>query len=201
MIRAAAKNHASVAVICDPMDYDSVAIELEELGSVSDELRYGLATKAFGHTSKYDQAIYTYLNKSTIDSKELFPKELSIDVSLNQTLRYGENPHQKAAFYKDKVVPKGSLASALQVQGKELSYNNIADTDAALDMVRALQGPACCIVKHANPCGVAEATDLMTAYKLAFETDPTSAFGGIIAFNQILSGSVASAVIERQFVR
>ncbi len=200
MIRAAAKNHAAVAVICDPIDYDSVAIELEELGSVSDELRYGLATKAFGHTSKYDQAIYTYLNKSTIDSKELFPKELSIDVSLNQTLRYGENPHQKAAFYKDKVVPKGSLASALQVQGKELSYNNIADTDAALDMVRALQGPACCIVKHANPCGVAEATDLMTAYKLAFETDPTSAFGGIIAFNQILTGSVASAVIERQFV-
>ena len=121
-------------------------------------------------------------------------------MSLNQTLRYGENPHQKAAFYKDKVVPKGSLASALQVQGKELSYNNIADTDAALDVVRALQGPAGGIVKHANPCGVAEATDLMTAYKLAFETDPTSAFGGIIAINQILTGSVASAVIERQFV-
>jgi len=200
MIRAAAKNHAAVAVICDPMDYDSVAIELEELGSVSDEQRYDLAVKAFGHTSKYDQAIYAYLNEITGDLKNLFPENLSIDMALSQTLRYGENPHQKAAFYKEGVVPKGSLASAVQVQGKELSYNNIADTDAALDMVRALQDPACCIVKHANPCGVAEANDLMTAYKLAFETDPTSAFGGIIAFNRSLTGSVASEVIEQQFV-
>jgi len=200
MIRAAAKNHSAVAVICDPADYDGVALELEKTGLVSDKMRYGLALKAFGHTSKYDDAIYVYLNQNTSETKSDFPNNLSIDASLSQSLRYGENPHQKAAFYTDKKIPNGSLASSIQIQGKELSYNNIADTDAALDMVRVFDSPACCIVKHANPCGVAEADDLLSAYELAFETDPTSAFGGIIAFNRSLTGVVAAAVLERQFV-
>lgn len=200
MIRAAAKNHSSVAVVCDPTDYEAVALELEETGIVSEEMLSSLACKAFGHTSSYDRAIYNYLNQKDDGLKNSFTNDLAINVSLKQTLRYGENPHQKAAFYTDTKIPKGSLASAEQIQGKELSYNNIADTDAALDAVRVFDGPACCIVKHANPCGVAEAHDLLTAYELAFATDPTSAFGGIIAFNGSLTGPLAAAIIERQFV-
>lgn len=200
MLRAAAKNHAYVSVVCDPGDYPDILDELAKAGEVSAATRYRLATKAYAHTAHYDHAISTYLAVRAGDADEAFPAQLDVRVTRRQLLRYGENPHQQAAFYVDAAPPAATLATAEQIQGKELSYNNIADTDAALDCVRSFQDPACCIVKHANPCGVAEAQDLASAYQLAYATDPTSAFGGIIAFNRTLDGTLASAIIDRQFV-
>ena len=200
MLRAAAKNHAHVAVVCDPDDYALVLDELGKSGAVGPATRYRLATKAYAHTAHYDHAISTFLAARAERDAEAFPAQLDFRVARKQVLRYGENPHQQAAFYVDANPPPGTLATAQQLQGKELSYNNIADTDAALDCVRSFREAACCIVKHANPCGVAEARDLASAYELAYATDPTSAFGGIIAFNQALNAELAQTIIERQFV-
>jgi phosphoribosylaminoimidazolecarboxamide formyltransferase/IMP cyclohydrolase len=200
MLRAAAKNHANVAVVCDPDDYPLVLDELDKSGEVGPATRYRLATKAYAHTAHYDHAISTFLAARAERDAEAFPAQLDFRVARKQVLRYGENPHQQAAFYVDTNPPPGTLATAQQLQGKELSYNNIADTDAALDCVRSFREAACCIVKHANPCGVAETRDLASAYELAYATDPTSAFGGIIAFNQALNAELAQTIIERQFV-
>ncbi|MBK8957982.1 MAG: bifunctional phosphoribosylaminoimidazolecarboxamide formyltransferase/IMP cyclohydrolase [Proteobacteria bacterium] len=197
LLRAAAKNHVRVCVVCDPADYAGLLDELERDGRIGDASRYRLAAKAFAHTASYDSAIAAYLGAREAPT---FPADLHIHGRLSQTLRYGENPHQAAAFYVDDITPPGTLAAMKQLQGKELSYNNIADTDAALDCVRSYREPACCIVKHANPCGVAEAADIETAYELAYATDPTSAFGGIIAFNRPLSAAVAKLIVDRQFV-
>jgi phosphoribosylaminoimidazolecarboxamide formyltransferase / IMP cyclohydrolase len=200
LLRAAAKNHTHVAVLCDPADYALVVDELERSATVSAATRYRLATKAFAHTAHYDHAISTFLGARTGAAPEPFPPQLDIRVTLKQRLRYGENPHQQAAFYVDPEAQPGTLAHAAQLQGKELSYNNIADTDAALDCVRSFREPACCIVKHANPCGVAESRTLGEAYELAYATDPTSAFGGIIAFNRALDAALAKTIVERQFI-
>ena len=197
LLRAAAKNHVRVSVLCDPADYTGLIAELDQHGRIGDATRYRLAAKAFAHTASYDSAIATYLGAQEAPT---FPADLHIHARLSQTLRYGENPHQAAAFYVDDLTPPGTLAAMQQLQGKELSYNNIADTDAALDCVRSYREPACCIVKHANPCGVAEALDIESAYELAYATDPTSAFGGIIAFNRPLSAAAAKLIVERQFV-
>ncbi len=207
MVRAAAKNHASVAVVVDPGDYPAL---LEELmlsrGSISSGSRFALAVKAFEHTAAYDAAIANYLSAvKTVGNGDgqvqvHFPDNYGVQYSKKQDLRYGENPHQKAAFYTEAEPVTGSVASARQLQGKELSYNNIADTDAALECVASFEEPACVIVKHANPCGVATASHLLEAYDRAHATDPTSAFGGIIAFNRPLDTATVEAIIERQFV-
>ena len=198
MIRAAAKNHQSVAVVVNPADYPEIAMAVES-GELNQELRNKLALKAFRHTADYDRAISVYLAQKYGDEDD-FPEEINLSFSLGQKLRYGENPHQKAAFYKANYPSGESLASALQLQGKPLSYNNYADADAALSTVIRFENPACVIVKHANPCGAAVAEDLTTAYAKAFKTDPTSAFGGIIAFNRIVDGALAHEIISRQFV-
>ena len=197
MIRAASKNHDGVAVVVDPADYDGVlaALEGEGLGL---EDRRRLAAKAYAHTASYDTAITKYLSNALGD--EPLGERMLYSGRLVQRMRYGENPHQDAAFYIDQQAPAGSLATAKQLQGKALSYNNIADSDAALQCVKQFEAPACVIVKHANPCGVAVADDILTAYDKAFKTDPTSAFGGIIAFNRPLDANTAAAIIERQFV-
>lgn len=199
MLRAAAKNHADVAVIVNPSDYAEIQIELKETnGALSGATRFTLALKTFEHTAHYDNAIAMYLNRMN-DTK--FPETLNLQFAKGQSLRYGENPHQQAAFYIEQNPAVGSIASARQMQGKELSYNNIADADAALECVKAFaEKPTCVIVKHANPCGVAQADDLLTAYKLAYATDPTSAFGGIIAFNRDLDEKTAEKIINQQFV-
>ena len=197
LLRAAAKNHVRVSVVCDPSDYPRLLQELRINGCIGATSRYQLAAKAFAHTAAYDSVIAAYLAGQEAPT---FPADLHVHGRLSQTLRYGENPHQAAAFYVDDLTPPGTLATMQQIQGKELSYNNIADTDAALDCVRSYREPACCIVKHANPCGVAEAATIETAYELAYQTDPTSAFGGIIAFNRPLSAAVAKLIVERQFV-
>ncbi len=197
MIRAASKNHDGVVVVVDPADYDDV---LEKLGNdaLPLEERRRLAAKAYAHTAAYDTAITKYLSRSLGDNP-LGERFLHAG-NLLETLRYGENPHQQAAFYIDQQASAGSLATAKQLQGKALSYNNIADSDAALECVRQFEAPACVIVKHANPCGVAVADDILGAYEKAFTTDPTSAFGGIIAFNRPLDVATAKAIVERQFV-
>jgi len=197
MIRAASKNHDGVAVVVDPADYETVlaALNAEGLGL---EDRRRLAAKAYAHTASYDTAITKYLSNSLGD--EPLGERMLYSGRLIQRMRYGENPHQDAAFYMDQQAPVGSLATAKQLQGKALSYNNIADSDAALECVKQFEAPACVIVKHANPCGVAVADDILTAYDKAFKTDPTSAFGGIIAFNRPLDEATAAAIIERQFV-
>ena len=199
MIRAAAKNHADVAVIVNPADYASTIAELKSAdNSLCHQTRFHLALKSFEHTARYDSAIATYLG--AINGIR-FPQTLNLQFYHNQTLRYGENPHQNAAFYREKAPANGTIAAASQVQGKELSYNNIADADAALECVKSFNDkPTCVIVKHANPCGVAQADDLLTAYDLAYATDPTSAFGGIIAFNRELDEQTAAEIIKRQFV-
>ena len=197
MIRAASKNHNGVAVIVDPDDYESVLESLQK-NELSLEDRRRLAAKAYAHTASYDTAITRYLSKS-LDDNPLGERILHAG-SLVQRMRYGENPHQDAAFYIDQQAPKGSLATAEQLQGKALSYNNIADSDAALECVKQFVNPACVIVKHANPCGVAVAENVLAAYDKAFQTDPTSAFGGIIAFNRPLDAAAAKAIIDRQFV-
>ena len=197
MIRAASKNHDGVAVVVDPNDYAGVLESLQN-NELSLESRRRLAAKAYAHTASYDTAISRYLSKSLNDNP-LGERFLHAG-TLVQRMRYGENPHQDAAFYIDQQAPKGSLATAEQLQGKALSYNNIADSDAALECVKQFANPACVIVKHANPCGVAVAGDILAAYEKAFQTDPTSAFGGIIAFNRPLDTATAKAIIDRQFV-
>ncbi len=197
MIRAGAKNHDGVAVVVDPNDYDEVLQALRN-NEMSPEYRRRLAAKAYAHTSSYDTAIAKYLSQSLNDDP-LGTRFLHAG-SLVEKLRYGENPHQDAAFYLDQVHARGALATAKQLQGKALSYNNIADSDAALECVRQFKEPACVIVKHANPCGVAIADDILSAYERAFTTDPTSAFGGIIAFNRPLDLATAKAITDKQFV-
>ena len=203
MIRAAAKNHKDVAIVVDPTDYTTI---IDEMGannnSVSDATCFRLAVKTFEHTAQYDGAIANYLGTiNESGEKETFPNTINLSFNKAQGMRYGENPHQGAAFYVENNVSEACISTATQLQGKELSFNNIADTDAALECVKQFnESPACVIVKHANPCGVATADDLLAAYDRAYATDPESAFGGIIAFNQELDASTAQAIIDRQFV-
>jgi len=197
MIRAASKNHDGVLVVVDPDDYDIVLATLQQ-GDMGIEHRRGFAAKAFAHTASYDTAITRYLS-SSLQSNRLRDRFLYSGL-LQEELRYGENPHQDAAFYRDQLPTAGSLALAEQIQGKAMSYNNIADTDAAMECVRQFTMPACVIVKHANPCGVAVGDCINESYARAFSTDPTSAFGGIIAFNQALDATTARNIIDRQFV-
>ena len=202
MLRSAAKNYEHVAVVTDAADYPRLLAEMSQAGgAVSAATRFRLAQKAFAHTAAYDGAISNYL--SALDDsgakRQRFPRQLNLQLELAQALRYGENPHQQAALYRDTVVPAGTIAAYTQLQGKELSYNNIADADAAWECVRTLEATACVIVKHANPCGVAVGESVELAYRKAFATDPTSAFGGIIAFNRTIDAAAAKAVCE-QFV-
>ena len=201
MVRAAAKNYTGVAVVTDPADYTAIVAELKASGgALSAATRFALARKAFAHTAAYDAAIANYLTGLDSGGRPLaFPERLTLQWEKRQEMRYGENPHQSAAFYRDPQPAAGSLAQYDQLQGKELSYNNIADADAAWECVKTFERPACVIVKHANPCGAAEGADALTAYQRAFKTDPTSAFGGIIAFNRPLDGATADAV-SKQFV-
>ncbi len=197
MIRAASKNHSGVAVVVDPDDYDDI-LETIKSGELTETYRRSLAARAYTHTASYDTAISHYLSASV--DNELLDQRFLYSGGRIEKLRYGENPHQEAAFYRDQTPLPGSLATARQLQGKALSYNNIADSDAALECVRQFTQPACVIVKHANPCGVAVSDDIDDAYEKAFATDPTSAFGGIIAFNQTLESRTARAIIDKQFV-
>ncbi len=197
MIRAASKNHDGVAVVVDPDDYESVLESLKN-NELSLDSRRRLAAKAYAHTASYDIAITKYLSASLGDDP-LGERQLYAG-KLVEKMRYGENPHQSAAFYIDQQAPQGSLANARQLQGKAMSYNNIADSDAALECVKQFSSPACVIVKHANPCGVAVDTDILSAYEKAYQTDPTSAFGGIIAFNRSLDAATARIIVEQQFV-
>ncbi|HET7671503.1 MAG TPA: bifunctional phosphoribosylaminoimidazolecarboxamide formyltransferase/IMP cyclohydrolase [Burkholderiales bacterium] len=189
MLRAAAKNHGAVAAVVDPADYPRVLAELRK-GALSDGTRFTLAQKVFAHTAAYDGAIANYLTSRDQE----FPEKLNLQFTKVQDLRYGENPHQSAAFYRDARPMAGSLAGYRQLQGKELSYNNIADADAAWECVKQLDASACVIVKHANPCGVAVARTPRDAYLKAFKTDPVSAFGGILAFNRPLDRAAAEAI-------
>lgn len=199
MVRAAAKNYRDVTIVVNPDDYASIITALKDGdGGLDETQRFALATKAFSHTANYDSAVAAYLQKQTTTTE--FPQQLSLTMRKKQDLRYGENPHQKASFYVEADPPSASIARAMQLQGKELSFNNIADTDAAIECVWAFEDPACCIVKHANPCGVAEAESIADAYELAYATDPTSAFGGIITFNRELDADTAERITDRQFV-
>ncbi len=202
MLRAAAKNHKDVTVIVDAADYPRVLEEMDaNNGAVTAATRFDLAVKTFEHTSNYDGAIANYLGTRLGDETAEFPRTINLQYRQVQTMRYGENPHQKAAFFVERDQPEACISTARQLQGKELSYNNIGDTDAALECVKQFdEGPACVIVKHANPCGVAIGANLLEAYDRAFQTDPESAFGGIIAFNQELDAKTAEAIVERQFV-
>lgn len=222
MVRAAAKNHRDVAIVVNASDYDNVIAEMDQnAGSLTYKTRFNLAIAAYEHTASYDAAIANYFGCMADDygikdegeetvvvpsegelklQKRYFPRTLNLNFVKLQGMRYGENPHQKAAFYKDMSLTNASIATAVQYQGKELSYNNIADTDAAIECVREfLEKPCCVIVKHANPCGVAIADNLTDAYIKAFESDSESAFGGIIAFNRELDGKTAEAIVSRQF--
>ncbi|BET11863.1 bifunctional phosphoribosylaminoimidazolecarboxamide formyltransferase/IMP cyclohydrolase [Pandoraea anapnoica] len=204
MLRSAAKNHRDVTVIVDPADY---AVVLDEMKANNNTVGYTtnfrLATKVFAHTAQYDGAITNYLTSLgeslRHDERSAYPATLNLAYTKVQDMRYGENPHQSAAFYRDIVTPEGALANYRQLQGKELSYNNIADADAAWECVKTFEAPACVIIKHANPCGVAVAASPAEAYAKAFQTDPTSAFGGIIAFNREVDEAAAQAV-AKQFV-
>ena len=206
MLRAAAKNHAAVTVIVDADDYDRILDEMDKnSGAISDATRFDLAVKTFEHTSNYDGAIANYLGTiEASDSGDLkkteFPRTFNSQYIKTQEMRYGENPHQNAAFYVESTSKEACIATAVQIQGKELSYNNIGDTDAALECVKQFEEPACVIVKHANPCGVAVDRDILNAYERAYATDPESAFGGIIAFNQTLDAETTKAIVDRQFV-
>ena len=200
MVRAAAKNHDAVTVLVDPTDYAAVLAEFDRDGGTSFELRARLAGKAYAHTARYDTMVANYLQTRHPDGDSEFPQALPLVYEKLQDLRYGENPHQRAAFYRDPTPRGPSVASARILQGKELSYNNIADADTAIECVRQFATPACVIVKHANPCGVATAETPLSAYESAWRTDPTSAFGGIIAFNRPLDGDTAAAIVGRQFV-
>ncbi|MBR0566416.1 bifunctional phosphoribosylaminoimidazolecarboxamide formyltransferase/IMP cyclohydrolase [Azoarcus sp. L1K30] len=204
MVRAAAKNHGNeaggVGIVTDPADYADIIAELKSgAGKLSYKTRFALAVKAFTHTARYDSAISNHLtalvtNEAGDVSKQTYPERFQLAFDKVQNLRYGENPHQSAAFYREPNAPEGAIASYAQLQGKELSYNNIADADAAWECVKAFDTGACVIVKHANPCGVAIGATPLEAYKKAFSTDPTSAFGGIIAFNSEVDRAAAEAV-------
>ncbi|MDA8129379.1 MAG: bifunctional phosphoribosylaminoimidazolecarboxamide formyltransferase/IMP cyclohydrolase [Betaproteobacteria bacterium] len=203
MVRSSAKNYRHVAIVTDPADYPALVAEMQTHGgALTDATRFDLAKKAFTHTAQYDGHISNYL--TALDDKgerSAFGEQLTLQFTRAQTCRYGENPHQAGAFYVEANAPAGTIATARQIQGKELSYNNIADTDAALECVKLFDAaPACVIVKHANPCGVAYGANLLDAYNRAYQTDPESAFGGIIAFNGRLDGATAQAIVERQFV-
>jgi phosphoribosylaminoimidazolecarboxamide formyltransferase/IMP cyclohydrolase len=207
MVRASAKNHAYVSIIVDPDDYQRVLEELNNNdGIVSDATRFDLAVKAFEHTSNYDGMIANYLGRIKSDgSMDELPRTINLQFNKMQEMRYGENPHQIAAFYienrnTETNSTEASISTAKQLQGKELSYNNIGDTDAALECVKQFEEPACVIVKHANPCGVSVNNNILKAYNAAYSTDPESAFGGIIAFNHELDGETAKTIVERQFV-
>jgi phosphoribosylaminoimidazolecarboxamide formyltransferase / IMP cyclohydrolase len=202
MLRSAAKNNRHVTVLVDPRDYPLVLAEMQESGgAVSSETNFRLATKVYQHTAAYDGAISNWLGRRIDAASADFPPTYTLQVHKAQGMRYGENPHQKAAFYVEREVREASIATARQLQGKELSYNNIADTDAALECVKQFnEGPACVIVKHANPCGVAIGATLLEAYQRAFSTDTESAFGGIIAFNRELDEATARAIVDKQFV-
>ena len=202
MLRAAAKNHAWVAAVVDAGDYAAVLDELRATGQVAPATRFRLAAKAFEHTARYDGAIASYLGaRDGADTPPAaFPPTLDLRYVKSQEMRYGENPHQRAAFYTEPACAEAGVATARQRQGKALSFNNVADTDAALECVKSFSEPACVIVKHANPCGAAIGEGIREAYERAFRTDPTSAFGGIIAFNRPLDAETAAAIVERQFV-
>ena len=202
MVRATAKNHAFVSIIVDPADYPRVLGELNSnQGTVSDATRFDLAVKAFEHTANYDGMIANYLGRIREDgAMDELPRTINLQFNKVQEMRYGENPHQHAAFYSEKEPAQACIATAKQLQGKELSFNNIGDTDAALECVKQFEEPACVIVKHANPCGVSVSENILDAYNKAYSTDPESAFGGIIAFNRELDGDTAKAIVERQFV-
>ena len=204
MLRSSAKNHKDVTVIVDPADYSRVLTEMKTNGNkVSYETNFTLAKKVFAHTAQYDGAITNYLTSLGEDkqhtTRSAYPQTLNLHFDKVQDMRYGENPHQSAAFYRDLAPAAGALASYTQLQGKELSYNNIADADAAWECVKSFADKACVIIKHANPCGVATGVSALDAYSKAFQTDPTSAFGGIIAFNCELDAQAAEAV-AKQFV-
>ncbi|HBY40496.1 MAG TPA: bifunctional phosphoribosylaminoimidazolecarboxamide formyltransferase/inosine monophosphate cyclohydrolase [Alteromonas sp.] len=210
MVRAAAKNHKDVTIVVNAGDYARVLSEMESnAGSLTYKTRFDLAIKAFEHTAEYDGMIANYFGarlESTDCAEDCghdhseFPRTYNVQMTKKQDLRYGENSHQSAAFYVENNVQEASVATATQLNGKELSFNNIADTDAALECVKEFVEPACVIVKHANPCGVALGENILEAYDRAFKTDPTSAFGGIIAFNRELDATTAQAIIDRQFV-
>ena len=199
MLRAAAKNHEHVAVLVDPADYRGALDELAGGRGLSFDTRKRLAAKAYAHTAGYDAMVAGYL-AGQCGGDEAYPRTLSLRFEKKLDLRYGENPHQTAAFYADPKATAAGIATARQLQGKELSFNNIADADTALECVRQFDQPACVIVKHANPCGVAVAATPLEAYERAYRTDPTSAFGGIIAFNRPLEAATAATIAERQFV-
>ncbi|PHV08108.1 bifunctional phosphoribosylaminoimidazolecarboxamide formyltransferase/inosine monophosphate cyclohydrolase [Janthinobacterium sp. BJB412] len=203
MLRSAAKNHKDVVVICDPVDY-SVVLDEIKAGAVGYDTRFKLATKVYAHTAQYDGAIANYLTSLGADKQHAtraqYPQTLNVAFEKVQDMRYGENPHQSAAFYRDLQVTEGALGNYRQLQGKELSYNNIADADAAWECVKSMggfdQSAACVIVKHANPCGVALGANAADAYSRALKTDPTSAFGGIIAFNVEVDGAAATELAK-----
>jgi phosphoribosylaminoimidazolecarboxamide formyltransferase/IMP cyclohydrolase len=200
MVRSAAKNHRDVAIVVDASDYPGVIAELQAEGATSLATRFDLAVKAFEHTARYDGAIANHLGCRTTGETTRFPRTFSTQFRKAQEMRYGENPHQAAAFYVEHRQGEASISTARQLQGKELSYNNIADTDAALECVKQFDAPTCVIVKHANPCGVATAATLREAYEHAWTTDTESAFGGIIAFNRELDADTAELIVDRQFV-
>ena len=204
MVRAAAKNHASVAVVVNAERYDDILREMQANdGALTPATRFDLAVAAFEHTAAYDGAIANYLGRKLPgpgSEADAFPRTWNLQFHKAQVMRYGENPHQRSAFYVEAKAEEASIATASQLQGKALSYNNIADTDAALECVKQFEAPACVIVKHANPCGVAVAPTIMDAYERAFATDPESAFGGIIAFNRELDDQTTRAIVDRQFV-
>jgi phosphoribosylaminoimidazolecarboxamide formyltransferase / IMP cyclohydrolase len=204
MLRSAAKNHRDVTVIVDPADYAVVLAEMQaNQNNVGYDTKFRLAKKVFAHTAQYDGAITNYLTSLGEDkqhtTRSAYPQTLNMAFEKVQEMRYGENPHQSAAFYRDLKAIPGALANYTQLQGKELSYNNIADADAAWECVKTFEAPACVIIKHANPCGVAVGTSAFEAYSKAFKTDTTSAFGGIIAFNRECDEAAAQAV-AKQFV-
>ncbi|MFL1818286.1 bifunctional phosphoribosylaminoimidazolecarboxamide formyltransferase/IMP cyclohydrolase [Pantoea agglomerans] len=208
MVRSAAKNHKDVAIVVSSGDYEAIIAEMDaHENGLKLETRFDLAIKAFEHTAAYDSMIANYFGSlvpayhgDRNQPAGRFPRTLNLNFIKKQDMRYGENSHQDAAFYIEEDITEASVATARQVQGKALSYNNIADTDAALECVKEFSEPACVIVKHANPCGVATGDSLLAAYERAYQTDPTSAFGGIIAFNRELDEATAQAIISRQFV-
>ena len=199
MLRSAAKNNSAVTVVVDNKNYQTILNELAENQSITAETRFKLATKAFAHTAAYDTSISIYLARQN-NTENNFPNILNLHFEKIQEMRYGENPHQKAAFYVEHGSTEPCIATSKQLQGKELSFNNVADSDAALECVKHFSQPTCVIVKHANPCGVASAATSLEAYDQAYQCDPTSAYGGIIAFNQILEADTAKEIITRQFV-
>jgi phosphoribosylaminoimidazolecarboxamide formyltransferase/IMP cyclohydrolase len=201
MVRAAAKNHASVTVVVDPGDYRELLDELAaNQGGTNVSMRQKLAAKAFAHTAQYDAMVSAYFTGAIGGAAPTFADDLNLSFRKHMDLRYGENPHQQAAFYTDSRAIGASVTSARQIQGRELSFNNVADADTALECVRQFDTAACVIVKHANPCGVARSSSIADAYARAYRTDPTSAYGGIIAFNRELDAATAHAIVEHQFV-